>query len=434
MKNIGVKRHKKIDQAFTLVELLAVIVILALILAIAVPSITTLIDSATIQGYQSNEKMLARATRNYMAANLTSGLSNPTDIKIIKISDLVSANFLSGIKDIKDKTSDCTGYVIASLSLSNALEYKSNLKCGTNYMTSGYLDEYMSLNTLSSVEVLVVAGGGSGGGQGANDGSGGGGAGGLIYNSNYSVAIGTPISVMVGKGGTAVTFQTLGNNGDNSTFGTLTAIGGGGGGSEVIGVRSGKNGGSGGGAGGYTMAATGGIATSGQGNNGGANVVSAYPNYGGGGGGGAGSVGVGGTNQADAIIGHVSGGNGLYYGDKFGNAYGVNGWFAGGGGNGGGYGGQGGIGGSGGGGQGGHSVIGQALGTSGITNTGGGGGGAGGRIVGGTANSGTGGSGIVLIRYPGIQKANGGTVTTLGGYTIHAFTTIGASTFTALSF
>lgn len=421
-------------KGFTLVELLAVVVILALILAIAVPTITSLISNSGSQAYQTNEKMFARAAKYYLAANMPAAPVNPTDIKIIKLSDLVAGSFLPGIKDATNKTQDCTGYVVASVSTLQTTTYTPYLKCGSNYITSGYLEEYMTANTLSSVELLVVAGGGSGGGQGGNDGSGGGGAGGLIYNANYAVAVGTSLSVVVGKGGNGVPFATLGNNGENSVFGTLTAIGGGGGGSEISGTRNGKNGGSGGGAGGYSMSWIGGTATSGQGYNGGANVVTAYPNYGGGGGGGAGSVGIAGTNQADATLGHASGGNGLYYGDKFGNTYGVDGWFAGGGGNGGGYGGYGGLGGTGGGGQGGHSVANLATGTAGVANTGGGGGGAGGRSIGGSGNSGNGGSGIVLVRYPGIQKANGGTVTTSGGYTIHAFTNVGSTTFDVLSF
>jgi hypothetical protein len=42
-------------------------------------------------------------------------------------------------------------------------------------------------------------------------------------------------------------------------------------------------------------------------------------------------------------------------------------------------------------------------------------------------NSGT--AGIVVIRYLGAQRGTGGTVTSLGGYTVHTFTTAG--TFTA---
>jgi hypothetical protein len=46
------------------------------------------------------------------------------------------------------------------------------------------------------------------------------------------------------------------------------------------------------------------------------------------------------------------------------------------------------------------------------------------------SNGGAGGSGIVIVRYQGPQKAIGGTITSNNGYTIHTFTT--SSTFTPL--
>ena len=43
------------------------------------------------------------------------------------------------------------------------------------------------------------------------------------------------------------------------------------------------------------------------------------------------------------------------------------------------------------------------------------------------ATGGNGGSGVVIIRYLGnMQKATGGTVTIVGGYVIHTFTSSGS--------
>jgi hypothetical protein len=41
---------------------------------------------------------------------------------------------------------------------------------------------------------------------------------------------------------------------------------------------------------------------------------------------------------------------------------------------------------------------------------------------------GAGGSGIVIIRYPGAQRGSGGNVTSAGGNTTHTFTTSGTYT------
>ena len=261
------------------------------------------------------------------------------------------------------------------------------------------------------VEVLVVAGGGGGG----QDGAGGGGAGGLIYNSAYQITNAAAITVTVGGGG-AGTLANPGqaSDGSNSVFGSLTAVGGGGGGSKT---SNGRSGGSGGGSGHNAAGPNsqlGGAGTAGQGFNGGNNNE-----FAGGGGGGASQPGV---NPSSTTPGN--GGNG--------NVFAISGtslYYAGGGG-GGGYASavtsSGGLGGGGNGG--GYIAAGapSAEGKNGTVNTGGGGGSNG--NAGNSLVTGTGGSGIVIVRYPGLPSATGGTITYLNGYTIHTFTSSGTFT------
>jgi hypothetical protein len=265
------------------------------------------------------------------------------------------------------------------------------------------------------VEVLVVAGGG-GGGVGSN-GGGGGGAGGLIYNSAFQLTNAAAITVTVGAGGASTIGRGAGNNGSNSVFSSLTATGGGGGGGASGGPASGKNGGSGGGA---QYSSFGGSGTAGQGTNGGdGNYYLGGIHDAGGGGGGAGASGL---NATATNAGN--GGNGSPY-----SISGVSTYYAGGGGgssnN---QSGPGpffpGIGGLGGGGNGGINGT-TLLGTDGVDGLGAGGG-AGVGATGG--NSGAGGDGIVIVRYPGLPAATGGTITYLNGYTIHTFTTSGTFT------
>jgi hypothetical protein len=305
------------------------------------------------------------------------------------------------------------------------------------------LDAANTKSLLNTVEVLIVAGGGGGG----SDMGGGGGGGGLIYASAVALTS-TSYTITVGGGGAgalAGVGQAKGSNGGNTTAFGLTAIGGGGGAScHDRSTSPAGDGGSGGGAsGGGTLPSGGsggggygggirGLGTVGQGNNGGTGIYAWYP----GGGGGAGAAG----STAPA-----KGGDGLEY-----NITGVSYFWAGGGG-GSGYSGNGGDGGKGGGGGG---AVGTTYGGVGLnngspggggspnsqTNTPGGnagantGGGGGGGSHYSTNNfGGNGGSGIVIVRYPGVQRATGGTVTSIGGYTIHTFTTVGSSTFTPLS-
>jgi hypothetical protein len=301
--------------------------------------------------------------------------------------------------------------------------------------------------TAATVKVLVVGGGGGGG----MDMGGGGGGGGVIYNAAYTLTTDSSIPVTVGAGGTggpagstngqpgAHQFTIPANNGSNSIFGSLVAIGGGAGGSSyqayTPGIR-GTSGGSGGGAGGYNASSggvvqTGGLGITGQGNRGGNDYANDYYPAGGGGAGAA---------AIDAPA-QPHGGAGIQYSA-------ISPYYWGGGGGGASYnlatGGNGGIGGGGGG------AVGVTTGGAGInngsaggggspgvqTNTPGGnagantgGGGGGGSHYNANNKGGNGGSGIVIISYPtGTINATGGTITTSGGNTFHTFTSNGVFT------
>jgi hypothetical protein len=270
----------------------------------------------------------------------------------------------------------------------------------------------LNKKSTDNIEYLIVAGGGSGG---LNYG-GGGGAGGMLYgNLTYQQLTSGIYSIVVGSGGTSS------GNGSNSSVFSMLSIGGGGGGNysplntpvDQANARA-KNGGSGGGGhsgyGGYQdmpglAGWAGGRGVTGQGFPGG-NRLSPIGNEGGGyegaGGGGAGSI------AANVSLKNEKGGNG-----GIGLQW-VNGTYYAGGGGGWGY--QSptsdapsylntpytqslGLGGLGGGGNGTKYYPGRSPAeinsTRGSVNTGGGGGGATGDV-----GNISGGSGIVIIRYP----------------------------------
>ena len=239
-------------------------------------------------------------------------------------------------------------------------------------------------------DVLVVAGGGGGSG-------GGGGAGGLLPFTSQSITGASTVTVGAGGAGTN-NVTTNGSNGSDSRFAALTLVKGGGGGAHQASGGVAGSQGSGGGAG-YDSAA--GTATSGQGNSGGTATTS--PQRGNGGGGGSVGVGANGTGSGGGNGGvgsstYSSWGSATTTGQNVGGTY----YYAGGGG-GGNFSSDGspetnGSGGSGGGGASSNSL--KTNGTGGTASTGGGGGGAtdGPNPTIGTVG-GTGGSGIVIIRY-----------------------------------
>ena len=269
---------------------------------------------------------------------------------------------------------------------------------------------------LTSVEVLVVAGGGAGAFTGS-----GGGAGGVLYNANFPVAAGTNYTATVGVGGQGAP-NSNGQAGANSVFGSLTAIGGGSGVTHGT-TGAGQNGGSGGGASQVYTAGTScnpGLGVDGQGFMGGQTPVGVndWP------GGSAGGGGAGGPGQRGGanIQGYGAGGIGRFF-PQFASIGGSPaGWFGGGGGGGEvshGFITEGGIGGGG-------TGTPDAVGSNGVANTGGGG--AGGGYSGPYFQGGNGGSGIIIVRYTLPVRASGGTISILGNTVTHTFTS-GTSSF-----
>jgi hypothetical protein len=279
---------------------------------------------------------------------------------------------------------------------------------------------------IPTVDLLIIAGGGSGS-YGSYAGAGGG-AGGYLEYASQVLETGASYTVTVGAGGSAPGGNAIGNNGNNSVFGSLSAAiaGGGAGGGTSGAANNGRAGGSGGGGatndtsgGGVTVGGAGTAGPPRQGYNGGGNgnfTAAPYPSGGGGGAGGVGATASGASTSGNGGIGtYTTFGNDIGLATTSGQLSGGNYYYAGGGGGANHLSGTSGTGGLGGGGNGGQ--YNSSAGVSGTANTGGGGGS-------GTNNTtaGAGGSGLVVARYLGDPKAYGGTITSSGGYTYHKFT------------
>ena len=356
---------------------------------------------------------------------------------------------------LKNTTINDTGYLL--LPSGNTAQRPSSPSAGmTRWNTSLSQAElwngtvWLSLSTIlpSTVDYLIVAGGAGAGAPQYH--SGGGGAGGLL-NLTTNVSAGFTYTITVGAGGAAGPNGSKGSDGGFSAISgdsitelpsgqaganTIKCFGGGGGGVYPTVNAPGRNGGSGGGAGAEAGATNipGGkgiylgstyISSTRQGYDGGTFIKGTGAKRGGGGGG----AGVAGGNADENTGGN--GGNGLanpFQGSGSTSGQLVSGtyYFSGGGGGStedqsstttGGYGGGGG----------GSSFSGG----NGVVNTGGGGG-AGERF--GTASSGSGGSGIVIIQYP--NTFSQATTTTgspafldSGGYYTYTWTSSGSITF-----
>lgn len=235
---------------------------------------------------------------------------------------------------------------------------------------------------LRQVDYLLAGGGGGGGGavNGSIGTGGNGGGGGLLQGSVQISAGAYPIVVGLGGTGSSINVVANGGNGGNSTAFGLTALGGGGGSAPG---GNGFPGGSGGGGGNTDSGTTsGGAGTAGQGFAGAGGGAGVGNSGAGGGAGGAASGGTAGPGVASSISGssvtYCAGGQGLVFGGPGPTTPGTGGYY------------------------------GRGDANNGISSDGG--------------------PGRVIIRYPGGPRATGGTITSVGGYTIHTFTTNGTLT------
>jgi hypothetical protein len=315
---------------------------------------------------------------------------------------LVYVDATEGWKNVQDSTSNVTGLTYMSAT-GGTVTTCGDYKIHTFTADATFCVSALSTNpSYNNVDYVVVAGGaGAGAASGGGNNGGGGGAGG--YRESYCsttsgcytasplasstslpvTATGYPITVGGGGAG-ATSYPSPGTDGSNSVFSTITSNGGGYGGSSVPNT-TGNSGGSGGGSGGggTSSSAAGNTppVSPPQGNNGGADDSVAS-----GGGGGATANGANGTapstggNGGAGATTSISGSPTSYSGGGGGGLYGT--------------------GGVGGGGPAGNPrVTNCTAGTSGTANTGGGGGSPNTLLSSVPNPSGSGGSGIVMIRY-----------------------------------
>jgi len=209
------------------------------------------------------------------------------------------------------------GFVYSDTSTSTTYTWGTLSTISTTDLKTTYTWE--SPNSMTDVQIVLVAGGGGGGGSYE---AGGGGGGGYKSLTGQNISRGNN-TIVVGNGGVGAAGYTVnGLNGENSSFGSISTLGGGRGGNSGIAGADGAPtiGGSGGG--GTHVHLDGASGTSGQGNAGGTGIT-VTTNWAGGGGGGAGSVGgnasssaagTGGTGVTNNLLGSSiefsAGGNG----------------------------------------------------------------------------------------------------------------------------
>ena len=125
------------SKGFTLIEMLATIIILGILVTIVLFSANKLIKSSNLEYYNTSEKMMILASKDYFA-DYRSYLPKEVGEKTrVLLSALVIEEYIDMIKDVNDNDCDTTkSYVEVEKTSNKDFLYKAHLVCDkANYET-----------------------------------------------------------------------------------------------------------------------------------------------------------------------------------------------------------------------------------------------------------------------------------------------------------
>ena len=118
------------QNAFTLVELLAVIVILAIVLIIAVPGVLSIINKTKDSAYDRQVDMIKDAAKNYVTANTVTWSGDNPKSTLVTLNMLQSGGYLDKkILDPRDKKEILCANVLVTKDNKNKITYDVDMTC-----------------------------------------------------------------------------------------------------------------------------------------------------------------------------------------------------------------------------------------------------------------------------------------------------------------
>ena len=145
------KKVKK-NRAFTLLELLSILIIIGLLLIIVVPTIQKYLNRGKENYYSSLEGEMKSAGMEYLESYRSLLPKENGNVVVVSLSELVANKYIDEVKD--EKGQPCTGQVAVKRIKNKNYEYYSCLQCGTN---GKYYSTGDKIKTATGEEVSVCS-------------------------------------------------------------------------------------------------------------------------------------------------------------------------------------------------------------------------------------------------------------------------------------
>lgn len=127
-------KKKRIKNGFTMVELLAVIVILGILAIISITAVQGIIAKAKERYYKSQEENMVMAAQSYLKNNNTQQPKVSGQTRTIKLNTLYSSKYIDKVVDYKKETCDGAESYVKAFKYEDDIYYTAYLKC-PNYTT-----------------------------------------------------------------------------------------------------------------------------------------------------------------------------------------------------------------------------------------------------------------------------------------------------------
>ena len=122
-------------KGFTIIELLAVILIISILLIIAAPTVMKYMKKGTQSYYRSLESEVKVAGGEYVETYRSLLPQNIGHVRVVDLAELESNKYIDPVKD--EKGNSCIGQVTIEKTKTDSYDYYSCIKCGDYYTSTG---------------------------------------------------------------------------------------------------------------------------------------------------------------------------------------------------------------------------------------------------------------------------------------------------------